>query len=49
LTVGHDFGKFFAGFWLQKPTCTGVDGACDNFLLKFNDEPLPDDPTLSGA
>ena len=36
------FREIFCRLLAAEPNYTGVDGACDNFLLRLNDEPLPD-------
>jgi pimeloyl-ACP methyl ester carboxylesterase len=44
------FREIFCRLLAAEPTCTGVARCvCDKFLLKFNDEPLPDAIPLSGA
>ena len=37
------FREIFCRLLAAEPKYTGVDGACDNFLLRLNDEPLPDE------
>ncbi len=37
------FREIFCRLLAAEPKYTRVDGACDNFLLRLNDEPLPDE------
>jgi hypothetical protein len=37
------FREIFCGLLDEEPEVAGVHGACDDFLLRLNDEPLPDE------